>query len=200
MTTNREAHLETSLLRRQIGTIYQVNRLTRSIDNLEELLDLIMQGAEAAVEAEASCIALYHPSDDRLHIEFASGEKSEGVRHLSLAMGQGILGEVAATGTPLRVDDTQQDPRFESSVDRVTGFTTRCILAAPMQRRDELLGVLEVINKRGGPWFTDEDARLLEIVATQAAVAIEDAACLNLWSNRNGYLQSAGWRPPPSTT
>lgn len=166
---------EAALLRRQVETFYEVNRFMGSIYNLEQLLDLIMQESEAAVRAEASCIGLYDPSGDCLHIEFASGEKKSEVRHLSLPLGQGIIGQVAATRTWLRVDDAQQDPRFDPSVDKKTGFTTRCILAVPIIRRDELLGVLEVINKRSAPSFTDEDVRLLEVVANQAAIAIENA-------------------------
>jgi signal transduction histidine kinase len=159
----------------QVHTFYQVNRFISSIDNLEELLNLIMQEAEAAVEAEASCIALYDPDDNRLHIKFASGEESDSVRHLSQAIEQGILGAAAATNTFVLVEDAQNDPRWDPSADRRTGFTTRSILATPIKRRDELLGVLEVINKRGDPRFTETDGKLLEVVANQAAIAIDNA-------------------------
>lgn len=166
---------ETELLRMQVDTFYQVNKFISSIDNLEELLNLIMQEAAAAVEAEASCIALYDPEDNRLHIKFASGEESEGVRHLSQPIEQGILGAAAATSTFVLVEDAQHDPRWDPTNDRITGFTTRTILATPIRRREELLGVLEVINKRGDPRFTEVDGRLLEVVANQAAIAIENA-------------------------
>ncbi|MFQ6027136.1 MAG: ATP-binding protein [Dehalococcoidia bacterium] len=178
MTGTMDSQQEIIHLRQQIETFYQVNKFISSINNLEELLDLIMQEAEAAVEAEASCIALYDPSDNLLHIKFASGEKSEGVRDLIRPLGQGILGEVAVTKTPISVDDVRQDSRFDPSVDKKTGFTTRCILATPICRHDNLLGVLEVMNKQGGPSFTTEDARLLEVVANQAAIAIENARLL----------------------
>ena len=178
MVSSTEEQGEVAFLNRQIDTFYQVNRFISSIDDVEQLLELIMQEAEGAVEGEASCIALYDASDQHLHIEYASGEKKEEVRHLSLALGQGILGVVAETNKTLRVDDAQHDPRFEPSVDRASGFTTRSIVAAPIRRRDQLLGVLEVFNKRGGPQFTDEDTALLEVVANQAAIAIDNARLL----------------------
>ena len=53
-------------------------------------------------------------------------------------------------------------------------IVTKSILATPILRREELLGVLEVINKRAGPSFTHEDSLLLEVVANQAAVSIEN--------------------------
>ena len=175
MARSSEENREVALLNLQVHTLYQVNRFISSIHNLDQLLDLIMRESETTVAAEASCIALYEPLDNLLHIEFASGEADEGVRHLTLPMGQGILGEVAASGKAVLVEDAHRDPRFDSSVDRQTGFTTKSILATPIRRREELLGVLEVINKKGGPCFTEEDSLLLEVVANQAAVAIENA-------------------------
>ena len=122
------------------------NRFISSIDNLEDLLTLIMQEAEAAVEAEASCIALYDPEDNRLHIKFASGEESESVRHLSQAIEQGIPGAAASTNIFVLVEDAQNDPRWDPTNDRRTEFTTRSSLATPIKRREELLGALEMIN------------------------------------------------------
>ena len=171
--TNREGR-ELDLRSRQVQTFYRVNQFISSVYNLDDLLDLIMLEAETAVEAEASYIALRHPEENLLRIEFASGEADEGVKHLTLALGQGILGHVASTGKALRIDDVSKDPRFEASVDRRTGFTTMSVLAVPILRRNELLGVLEVINKKDGPEFTEDDALLLEVVASQAAVAIEN--------------------------
>ena len=159
----------------QIQTFYQVNRFISSIHDMDQLLILIMQESESAVNAEASCIALYDPENGRLHIEYAIGEVSEEVRRISLAMGQGVLGTVAATAKTLRVDDVTQDSRFDSSVDRKSGFVTRSLLATPIQWRGKLLGVLEVVNKRDGTGFSENDERLLEIVANQAAIAVENS-------------------------
>ena len=111
MSSSAGPQRETEVLRLQVETFYQVNRFISSIDNLEDLLTLIMQEAEAAVEAEASCIALYDPEDNRLHIKFASGEESESVWHLSQAIEQGIFGAAASTNTFVLVEDAQNDPR-----------------------------------------------------------------------------------------
>lgn len=161
-------------LEQQIQTFYQVNRFISSIHDMDQLLILIMQESETAVDAEASCIALHDPVDGLLHIEFAIGEASEEVRRMTLAMGQGVLGSVAATGRTVRVNDVHADPRFDASVDRKSGFVTKSLLATPIQWRGNLLGVLEVVNKRNGGSFNESDERLLEIVANQAAVAVEN--------------------------
>ena len=175
MANSMEGARQETLLDQQIQTFYQVNRFISSIHDMDQLLILIMQESETAVDAEASCIALHDPAHGQLHIEHAIGDASEEVRRITLEMGQGVLGVVAATGKTLRVNDVTQDTRFDSSVDRKSGFVTRSLLATPIQWRGNLLGVLEVVNKRGDSGFTENDERLLEIVANQAAIAVENS-------------------------
>jgi len=175
MADSKQGEANAALLDLQIQTFYQVNRFISSIHDMDQLLILIMQESESAVDAEASCIALHDPVDGQLHIEYAIGDASEEVRRVTLAMGQGVLGTVAATGKTLRVNDVTQDSRFDSSVDRKSGFITRSLLATPIQWRGKLLGVLEVVNKRDGGAFNQSDERLLEIVANQAAIAVENS-------------------------
>ncbi len=175
MADSNQGEANAALLNLQIQTFYQVNRFISSIHDMDQLLILIMQESESAVDAEASCIALHDPVDGQLHIEYAIGDASEEVRRVTLAMGQGVLGTVAATGKTLRVNDVTQDSRFDSSVDRKSGFITRSLLATPIQWRGKLLGVLEVVNKREGGAFNQSDDRLLGIVANQAAIAVENS-------------------------
>ena len=175
MADSTEGAQHEALLDQQIQTFYQVNRFISSIRDMDQLPILIMQESETAVNAEASCIALHDPADGQLHIEYAIGDANEEVRRITLAMGQGVLGVVAATGKTLRVDDVTQDPRFDSSVDRKSGFVTWSLLAISIQWRGNLLGVSEVVNKGGDAGFTENDERLLEIVANQAAIALENS-------------------------
>ena len=163
------------MLDQQIQTFYQVNRFISSIRDMDQLPILIMQESETAVNAEASCITLHDPAEGQLHIECEIGDASEEGRRITLAMGQGVLGVVAATGKTLRVNDVTQDSRFDSSVDQKSGFITRSLLATPIQWRGNLLGVSEVVNKGGDAGFTENDERLLEIVANQAAIALENS-------------------------
>ncbi len=146
MINSTEGQRETRLLSRQIETLYRVNRYMSSIHDLDELFNLIQWEAEAAVDAEASCIALFNPSDTNIRIEFASGEKGRQVRDISQPLGLGFLGHLAATNALMRVDDVRQDQRFDPTVDKKNGFTTRCKLANPIRGRDELFGVQSVIN------------------------------------------------------
>jgi len=99
-------------------------------------------------------------------------------------MGRGIAGYVALTGECVRIDEASKDPRFDPSADRVTGFTTRSMLVAPL-REDEhapVRGVVQVLNRCEGT-FDEADERYLVALASQLARALalttlraEDAA------------------------
>ena len=100
------------VLKRKIETLYMVNSFVSSVYDTEKLLDNIMEVAKEAVDAEASSLALYDPSDNLLHIEFASGDKNAELRNMTLEMGQGVMGLVASTRTPQRVDDVRTPRRL----------------------------------------------------------------------------------------
>jgi signal transduction histidine kinase len=89
--------------------------------------------------------------------------------------GKGIAGWVAEHEQSVVVPDVTKDPRFYSEIDRKTGIETKSILAVPLKAKSKLIGVLEVVNKTDGTPFTEEDALLLSIFASQAAMAIENA-------------------------
>jgi len=90
-------------------------------------------------------------------------------------MGVGIAGECAKERKIMNVKDVKKSRYFYSVADRISNFKTRNILAVPLLRKNKLLGVLEVINKKDKKYFTEEDEELMEIIASQAALCIENA-------------------------
>jgi len=123
------------------------------------------------------------------------GGPRRGCRQAGAALvpiGEGISGGVAATGVPVRIEDAQHDPRWIGRrYDAETGFTTRSILCVPITAHDRIIGVIQVLNRRGGP-FTDDDQRLLEALASMGAVAIENA---RLYENLEDKVQERTARP-----
>jgi serine phosphatase RsbU (regulator of sigma subunit) len=121
---------------------------------------------------------LYNPKLNQL--EFASikddvvGDKEQDILKSSvkLNMGEGIAGWVAENREPVIIKDAQKDPRFSKRADKKTGFSTRTMLCVPLIHRQDLLGVLNVLNSRDKPFFEEQDLGLLESFADLAAVAI----------------------------
>jgi signal transduction histidine kinase len=93
-----------------------------------------------------------------------------------MKVGHGIAGTVALTGRAFRIKDAYTDARFERQWDALTGFRTTSMLAAPLKNHlGRTIGVIQVLNKKRGEEFTDEDETLLTALSTQAAVAIDNS-------------------------
>ena len=86
-----------------------------------------------------------------------------------------IAGWVIQNEQAVIVNDVQSDPRFYPGADARTGLVTRALIGAPVKVRGKVIGVLEVVNKRGGASFDEADLQLAQAVADHAALAIESA-------------------------
>jgi HD-GYP domain-containing protein (c-di-GMP phosphodiesterase class II) len=139
--------------------------------DLDFLLQKIGTAAEQLTDSEASSIMLV--TDDKKHLFFriATGEKAKALKTMTLPMGQGIAGWVAQNRQPQLVNDTKKDPRFAGKFDKASGFQTKSLLCVPMVFRGELVGVVEVLNKRSGG-YGESHVGLLTSLASLASVAV----------------------------
>lgn len=159
----------------EFTALHRINTFFGCIDNIDELLQRIMSEASQTVKAEASSIALYDSRGKNLRFTVSLGKKGKQIKEITLKLGQGIIGYAALHKKPLNIPDVSKDRRFHADVDKKVKFKTKSILAVPILRKQKLIGALEVINKKGAGHFTSADTKLLEIVAGQAAIAIENA-------------------------
>ncbi len=164
-----------SSLKKQFEALQRVNSFISHITNLRKLLNLIMEESKKILNAEASSLLLYDPEEKNLYFEVATGKKGGKVKRIKLKLGEGIAGTCAKEKKIINVKDVRKDKRFFPYADRISKFKTRNILAMPLIRKNRLLGVLEVLNKKDGKFFTKEDIRLMEIISNQAALSIENA-------------------------
>ncbi|MBN2443416.1 MAG: sigma 54-interacting transcriptional regulator [Spirochaetales bacterium] len=157
-------------------TLLEINaEINSNYEDGTELLTKIIESATLLTEGEASSLMLINLENNRLYFEIALGTKGEEVKKYSLELGEGIAGWVARNNMPLLVNDVESDSRFNADISRQVGFPTHSILAVPMRVKDKCIGVLEIINKKDGKIFTDEDLQWLQIFVTQAAIALQNA-------------------------
>jgi HD-GYP domain-containing protein (c-di-GMP phosphodiesterase class II) len=154
----------------KLQSILEVAKALTAERHLDRLLALMVDAA--ATVAEADRCTLFIADRDRGELW---SKVAHGTREIRVPLGAGIAGAVAATGAPIRIDDAYADPRFNQSVDHETGYRTRSVVAVPMRNtKGEVVGVLQALNRRDGP-FTAEDEELLGALAGPAASAIENA-------------------------
>jgi signal transduction histidine kinase len=156
-------------------SILDIGAIVNSTLNLVEVLGLIMKNANKVTHSVASTLMLVEEKTGDLVFSVPTGPTADLLVDNRIPRGKGIAGWVAEHEQAVLVPDVTKDPRFYPEIDRITGIETRSILAVPLKARSKLIGVLEVINKEDGSCFTEEDALLLSIFASQAAMAIENA-------------------------
>ncbi|MBI4425182.1 MAG: GAF domain-containing protein [Elusimicrobia bacterium] len=153
--------------------LLEVSLLLSSKLDVSELLETIMQLSSRVVNAETASLLLVDPKTNELYFDVALGLAPE-LSRIRLKMGQGIAGSCAQEGRTLVINDVRKDARWSATMDKTSGFVTRSILAAPMKIKGRTIGVVEAINKIEGG-FSDDDIRVFEAFASQAAVAVENA-------------------------
>jgi len=146
--------------------------------DLNEILSLIIDAMRDLLDAERATVFEFDAKTNELFATVAHGIGSAGGAEdstIRFPAGLGIAGAAATSGRILNIPDAYQDARFNQEIDRRTGFRTRSILTIPLLSfDDELVGVAQVLNKRGGV-FGASDEQLAEALAAQAAVAIKRA-------------------------
>lgn len=160
---------------RRLERIIEISRSLNSTLRLQLLLEKIIDAARELTDTEASSIMLLDRKTGRLHFEAATGGRSQEIRSVVVPMENSLAGWVVEHGEPLIINDVHDDPRFYGQVDEEVGFDTRSLIAVPLKVKGRTIGVLEVVNKRSGDLFSDEDLETLVILADQAAVAVENA-------------------------
>ncbi len=170
-----------------LRSLLDISRAMTAEQDLDRLLDLIMDRTTELLNAERSTLFLYDEASDELYSRIA--QKSE-VEEIRVEMGEGIAGSVAQDRKIINIRDAYEDDRFNADVDKETGFRTRSILCAPLiNQTGDLIGVVQVLNKEGGP-FTDYDEELLEGLSANAAVALENARLFEHFREKQKIKQS----------
>jgi signal transduction histidine kinase len=158
-----------------LALLAETSRVLGADLDLPTLLVKLMALAEKMVGAETSSVMLLDEGRATLHWVVAEGDATAGaLRQMTLAVGEGIAGIVAARGESIVVPDAERDPRVARRVDAATGFRTRSIVCVPIRFHGGVIGVIQVLNKREGT-FATRDREVLELIAAEAGVAIENA-------------------------
>jgi len=159
--------------RRALGFLADLSEsLAVSLD-LRETLDMAVTRIAAFMHAEAASLFLLDAASGVLECRICVGPVD--INGLKIAIGQGVVGRCVAENATQIVREARSDPRVNANVDAETGFATRSILCAPLATARGVIGALEVINRRDGGLFDEDDAEILRLVAAPAALAISNA-------------------------
>jgi hypothetical protein len=139
--------------------------------NIEDVLSVVADSTKKILDCDRASIFVYNKETSKLWTKVAHGLEEK----IEVDQNIGIVGWVFSNRKPLIVNSPYSDPRFNPETDKKTGYRTKSIIAVPLiTYSGNAVGVLEGINKNG-EGFTDDDLEFAQVLAVQAANAIENA-------------------------
>lgn len=168
---------EVNVRARQLAVLNEISQklVVAEAGEIEALLQLITASAVQILNAEAGSLLLKADDDTGdMIFRVAIGGASSELMGRRMPAGRGLVGEVVRTGKPVIANDTRKDERWKGEITKTGEFKTSSILAVPLSAKDQIIGVLEVLNKLDGTLFVKEEVELLTTFAGQAAIAIEN--------------------------
>jgi len=172
---------ETQQRARQLSTLNDLTRQLTSTLELEPLLQNILENAVTILNCEAGSLFLVDDQTDDLVFKVTVGPPSSSeLIGQHVPAGSGIVGRAAQQRGPVVENQAQTSPAHFIAADQQTGFTSKSLLAVPLLFKDRVIGVIEVINRKDGLPFIENDQTLLSAFAGQAAVGIENARLFTL--------------------
>ncbi len=160
---------------------------TTSEIDLHVLLQKVMREAVRMLNADRSTLFLNDEKTGELWSQVGSGLDALQIRFPNHI---GIAGAVFSSGKTINIPHAYADLRFNPAFDKKSGYFTRSILCVPViNKAGKVIGVTQVLNKRGGP-FTDEDESRLKAFTGQVSIALQNAALFSDVQNMKNYNES----------
>jgi GAF domain-containing protein len=170
---------EVHALRRYVRALQDLQETVQRFTPEHDILHLLGETLACAMtllDTADGSLMLIDEETDELVFVLVHGAARDSLVGQRFGRRKGIAGWAAEHGQPVIVNNVRTDTRFFPEVGERIGFETRSLVAVPLVARGQVLGVIEVMNKRSGEDFTEEDASLLAVLGTLAASALDYAA------------------------
>ena len=166
-----------------LGSKKELERLRRLVElsvslnstsSLDDLLDSIIETAIDILNCEAGSILLVDEKSGNLFFAAASGGDIKKLSEIPVPINHSLAGTIFLKAEPVIINVIDNEPRHNKQASTHVGFEPQSLLGVPLKIRERKIGVLEVLNKKDGV-FSKDDATVLGVVASHAAVAIHNA-------------------------
>jgi putative nucleotidyltransferase with HDIG domain len=158
----------------ELSALYDVGKSITSTLDLDEVLNLISRKAAKIMNASSCSLRLLDESKQELVLRCSYGLNKDFYRiKKSLRIGESIAGKAVKNGKSFIINDLQKERSYKfPQLAKEKGL--RSLVTVPLVQKDKIIGALSIYNRKPGK-YTDDDARLLSMFASQAAIAIENA-------------------------
>lgn len=160
----------------EFASLIEIGKILTSSLEIRDVLENIMKQVGHLIKPKAWSLLLVDRESGDLTFEIAVSPVADQLVGHRLKCGEGIAGWVALHGEPLLIPDVSKDQRFSKNIDQQLSFTTRSIICVPMKFKEQVVGVIELINSYEELDFKESDITLISSIADFAAIALENAA------------------------
>lgn len=155
---------------------WQIMEQLLEVDNLEDALSGSLEIIVKTLNSEAGAIWFLDTKTDRLSPLFHIGPAD--ISNITVENGLGIEGVVTKTGKSVIVEDAANDRRFDGTVFDDNGLATRTMICVPLNNLHEIIGCVQIVNKKDGSLYDRDELQLCERMASLAAITIEEKGLL----------------------
>ena len=151
---------------------WQIMEQLLEVDNLDDALSGSLEIIVKTLNSEAGAIWLLDPKTDRLSPMFHIGPAD--ISNITVENGLGIEGLVTKTGKSVMVEDAATDPRFDGTVFDDNGLVTKTMICVPLNNLHDVIGCVQIVNKKDGTLYDADELQLCERMASLAAITIDE--------------------------
>ena len=173
--TERQSQLATL---ERLTALYDLGRTFTSTLELGELLPVVAAKIRDILAAGACNVWLVDKDDSELSLAQQAGNDPSVEGGARVPLAEGLFGEITQQATPKLIETPAEEPDLEERRKAAGDFEILSWMAAPLRKDDEVLGVVEVVNKADGTPFDEDDLFFLSSISEQAAVALHNANLL----------------------
>ncbi|MEJ2545625.1 MAG: GAF domain-containing protein, partial [Calditrichaceae bacterium] len=175
-----------------VQKLSSLNDRIQAVSDIDSLLHIIAQQVPKLLDCKYCHIGLYDKITQEIYYYKKTGQRNRSKQTFIRAQkGSGIFGWVAENLETVRIENAQEDIRFDKTIDEQGKFTAKSVLAVPMLSRDDLIGVLMAINQIKNNCFTITHEHLLKLIASLVAIHI-DILCLSEENTSQTRLSDIG--------
>ena len=148
--------------------LMDISRTLNSTLKIDSLLEHIVLAATELTDTEAASILLIDPVSGNLRFEASIDLLGVSLETVEVPIEGSLAGWIVSHGEMLLIDDVANEPSHFGGVDNSSGLITRNLLGVPLLAHDEVIGVLEALNKHDDEAFNEDDVNTLTTLAAQA--------------------------------
>lgn len=146
---------------------------------INEVFQNILFQMLSVVKAEAGTLWVMNRETSIIEACAAQGPTSSAILTIKMQKGEGIVGKVVSSAEPHFIENVAEDPSWAKRVDQTSGFITRSMITVPLSVKGQVIGALQLLNKQGDTFFSEDDVSLAMSLANQSALALHNSQMYN---------------------